>query len=67
MVKARVLLQNPDLLNMALKQDSDTARSLALLCDAFSQTLSMELDEKNRAVAALPATATAAPTARMRM
>ena len=66
-VKARVLLQNPDLLNMALKQDSDTARSLALLCDAFSQTLSMELDEKNRAVAALPATATAAPTARMRM
>ena len=61
------MLQNPVLRNMACNRDADTARSLAVLCDAVSQTLSMELDEKNRAVAALPATATAAPTARMRM
>ena len=65
MVKARVLLQNPDLLNMALKQDSDAARSLASLCDAFSQTLSMELDEKNRT--ALAPTGTETSASRMRM
>ena len=65
--KARIILQNPEFLNMALKQDAEAARSLASLCDSFAQTLSMELDEKNRAGAALPATATAAPAARMRM
>ena len=67
--KARIILQNPEFLEMALKQDAETARSLASLCDSFAQTLSMELDEKNRMGAApsLPATGTNAPVARMRM
>ena len=49
--KARIILQNPEFLNMALKQDSEMARSLADLCASFSQTLSMELDEKQSASA----------------
>ena len=67
--KARIILQNPEFLEMALKQDAETARSLASLCDSFAQTLSMELDEKNRmgATPSLPATGTEAPVARMRM
>ena len=64
-VKARIILQNPEFLNMALKQDSEAARSLADVCASFSQALSMELDEKNRA--ALAPTGTETPTARMRM
>ena len=63
--KARIILQNPEFLEMALKQDAETARSLASLCDSFAQTLSMELDEKNRA--SLAPTGTEAPAARMRM
>ena len=55
----------PEFLEMALKQDAETARSLASLCDSFAQTLSMELDEKNRA--SLAPTGTEAPAARMRM
>ena len=65
MAKARIILQNPEFLEMALKQDAETARSLASLCDSFAQTLSMELDEKNRA--ALAPTGTEAPATRMRM
>ncbi|SCM69897.1 zincin-like metallopeptidase domain-containing protein [Desulfovibrio sp. 86] len=65
LIKARIILQNPDFLEMALKQDAATARSLASLCDSFAQTLSMELDEKNRA--ALAPTGTEAPATRMRM
>ena len=64
-VKARILLQNPDFLIKVLKQDSDAARSLADVCASFSSTLSMELDEKNRA--ALAPTGTEAPATRMRM
>ena len=64
-VKARILLQNPDFLSKVLKQDSDAARSLADVCASFSSTLSMELDEKNRA--ALAPTGTEAPATRMRM
>jgi len=63
--KARIILQNPEFLEMALKQDAESARSLASLCDSFAQTLSMELDEKNRA--SLAPTGTNAPVARMRM
>lgn len=44
-LKARIILQNPDLLTMALKQDSEASRSLADLCAALSQSLSMGLDE----------------------
>ena len=71
--KARIILQNPEFLEMALKQDAETARSLASLCDSFAQTLSMELDEKNRMGAAPSLLATephmekVAPVARMRM
>lgn len=44
--KARLILQNPDFLEMALKQDPNATRELASLCDSLSQTLHMELDEK---------------------
>ena len=44
--KARAILQNPDFLDMALKQDPTAARELAELCDQVSQALHMELDEK---------------------
>lgn len=44
--KARAILQNPDFLDMALRQDPTAARELAELCDQMSQALHMELDEK---------------------
>lgn len=44
--KARAILQNPDFLDMALRQDPTAARELAALCDQMSQALHMELDEK---------------------
>ena len=46
--KARLVLQNPDFLEMALKQDPNAVRDLASLCDTLSQTLYMELEEKSR-------------------
>ena len=46
--KARLVLQNPDFLEMALKQDPNAVRDLASLCDTLSQTLHMELEEKSR-------------------
>ena len=46
--KARLILQNPEFLNMALQQDPNAARELASLCDTLSQTLHMELDEQSR-------------------
>ena len=45
-VKARLILQNPDFLNMALRLDPSAARELAALCDQVSQTLHMELDAR---------------------
>lgn len=47
-VKARLILQNPDFLNMALRLDPSATRELASLCDQVSQALHMELDEKLR-------------------
>ena len=47
-VQARLILQNPQFLEMALKQDPDSVRNLASLCDSVSQVLHMELDEKLR-------------------
>lgn len=47
-VKARLILQNPDFLNMALRLDPSATRELAALCDQVSQALHMELDEKLR-------------------
>lgn len=47
--KARLILQNPDFLEMALKQDPNAVRDLASLCDSMSQVLHMELDEKLQA------------------
>ena len=44
MVQARLLLQNPELLQQALKQDPTASRALADLCASFATTLSMELD-----------------------
>lgn len=61
--KARLILQNPDFLEMALKQDPNAARELASLCDAMSQALHMELDEKS--VIPAPAQQTAPPRMRM--
>ena len=45
-VKARLILQNPDFLNMAFRLDPSAARELAALCDQVSQTLHMELDAR---------------------
>ena len=47
-VKARLILQNPDFLNMALRLDPSATRELAALCDQVSQALHVELDEKLR-------------------
>lgn len=47
-VKARLILQNPDFLNMALRLDPSATRELAALCNQVSQALHMELDEKLR-------------------
>ena len=47
-VKARLILQNPDFLKMALKLDPSATRELAALCDQVSQVLHMEMDEKLR-------------------
>lgn len=44
--RARAILQNPDFLDMALKQDPQQVRELAELCDQVSRALHMELDEK---------------------
>ena len=46
--KARLILQNPEFLNVAMKEDPASIRELASLCDAMSQSLHMELDEKQR-------------------
>ena len=46
--RARAILQNPDFLDMALKQDPQQVRELAELCDQVSRALHMELDEKLR-------------------
>lgn len=43
-VKARAILQNPDFLDMALKQDPQHIRELADLCSQLSFTLSHEAD-----------------------
>ncbi len=48
-VKARLILQNPDFLNMALRLDPSATKELAALCDQVSQALHMELDEKLQA------------------
>lgn len=45
-VKARLILQNPDFLNMALRLAPSATRELAALCDQVSQTLHMELDAR---------------------
>lgn len=46
--KARLILQNPDFLNMALKHDPDSVMELASLCEQVSQVLHMEMDDKLR-------------------
>lgn len=43
-IKARLILQNPDFLNMALKLDPSAAKELAALCDQVSQVLHLEMD-----------------------
>ena len=53
--KARLILRNPDFLEMALKQDPNAARELASLCDTLSQSLHMELDQKQREQMPAPA------------
>lgn len=68
--KTKIILQNPEFLNIALKQDSEAAYSLtdcslADMCASFTPVLSMELDAKNKAT--LAPTGTETPTTRMRM
>jgi len=65
--KARLVLQNPDFLNMALKQDPNAVRELASLCDTLSQTLHMELDEKFRTEQAAPSSLEQQPASAPRM
>ena len=50
--KVRLILQNPEFLEIALKQDPAATRELASLCDSMSTVLHMELEEKNRENAA---------------
>ena len=45
-MKARLILQNPDFLNMALRLDPSATRELAALCDQVSQALHMEMDAR---------------------
>jgi len=45
-VKARLILQNPDFLKMALRLDPSATRELAALCDQVSQALHMEMDAR---------------------
>ena len=59
--------QNPDFLNMALKQDPNAVRELASLCDTLSQTLHMELDEKFRTEQAAPSSLEQQPASAPRM
>ena len=67
--KTRLILQNPEFLSMALKEDPNSVRELAALCDAMSQTLHMELDEKlrsgNQAASVPPSEQQSAPRMRM--
>ena len=60
--KARLLLQNPDFLDMALKQDPQAVQEFASLCSSLSMTLHMEMDEQARMRNNEPA-----PASRMRM
>lgn len=45
-IKARMILQNPEFLNMALKHDPQAMRDLASLCDQMAHALHMEADAK---------------------
>ena len=47
-VQVRSILQNPEFLELALKQDPKATRDLADLLGSLGQTLHMELDEKMR-------------------
>lgn len=44
--KARAILQNPDFLDLALRQDPGSVMELAALCDQVSQALHMEMDAR---------------------
>jgi len=46
--KTRLILQNPDFLNLALKQDPDSVMELAALFDKMAHVLHMEMDDKLR-------------------
>lgn len=47
--KTRLILQNQEFLQIALKSDPDSVRELASLFDSMSRTMHMDLDEKLRA------------------
>lgn len=44
--KARLILQNPDFLDMALRQDPEAIKDLASLCEQVSRVLHKALDER---------------------
>lgn len=44
--KARLILQNPDFLNMALRQDPEAIKDLASLCEQVSRVIHKALDER---------------------
>lgn len=47
-LKVRMLLRDPQFLEMALKQDPECTRDLANLCDSMSSALHMELDARQQ-------------------
>ena len=55
-LQVRMILQNPDFLEMAMKQDPESVKELAALCDSMSVALSMELDHRHEDSPASPET-----------
>ena len=66
-LQVRMILQNPDFLEMALKQDPDSVKELAALCDSMSVALSMELDHRQRDDSPAPLETIPSTNHRMRM
>lgn len=54
-LKARLILQSPEFLNMALKHDPESIKELAQLCNQMAQVLHMEADEKLNSPSAMQA------------
>lgn len=67
-LQVRMILRNPEFLEMALKKDPECARDLASLCDSMAMALHMELDQRSQQQEpAQPATVAPTSAPRMRM